>query len=621
MTNFLRNFTGKLISILLVFMMLGNSVVLAESSYTASDWAIEELDKAKEMNLIPELLAEADLTKPVTRKEFAAISVLLYEKLSGKKAEAPETNPFTDTDDAFVLKAYNLGITAGTLENTFSPDSLLEREQAASMLTRVYKKISFKDWSLYKDADFKLEYAQPEKFADDEQISDWAKNSVYFTVANGIIKGIGDNKFAPKNTTEAEILSGYANASREQAIIIAARMTELEINLPAGTVDPYDKAHDTPDKADGKNENKYTVAFIGGSLTEGGSWITTTKKMLQEKMPDKEVISINAGKGGTRSNYGAARIMEDVGKYSPDMVFIEFAVNDCGQDGETYRAYTESMVRQCMKLPKKPVIIFLYAPHPVEKDSDTYKKCEETIMYKEHIAEHYGIKSINVYDYMQRDYEKIKAEKGYSTFTDYLSEYYVKSGDGFDVHGGYEKYAEAIIEAFENDYEGCMALPKNAKIYCAAQSNIVSGVYRHLYVNGSQLHFSGPWKKYTVENQLATSDSAARIGAKQYKYPFFPTGVMQVCNEQAAFGFMTKAEAFCVNYITSTSGNNVKVYIDNVESGTVSTNSASQSINTISSWISLPNDGKEHKVILIADKPTNDKYVFMFGSIIERSNR
>lgn len=43
---------------------------------------------------------------------------------------------------------------------------------------------------------------------------------------NGIINGVGDNKFAPRNTTSAEVATGYANATREQALLIATRMME-----------------------------------------------------------------------------------------------------------------------------------------------------------------------------------------------------------------------------------------------------------------------------------------------------------------------------------------------------------------------------------------------------------
>jgi len=192
----------------------------------ASAWAQPEVQKAGEMGLIPESLQGADLTKPITRAEFAAVSVKVYEALSGVKAIPAVTNPFTDTKDVEVLKAYNVGITAGTSATTFDPNTILNREQAATMLTRVFKKVSMPGWTLATDGQFKLTYTKPALFADDAQISDWAKDSVYFMAANGIIKGMDNNIFAPKNTTSAQEASGYANATREQALAIAVRMVE-----------------------------------------------------------------------------------------------------------------------------------------------------------------------------------------------------------------------------------------------------------------------------------------------------------------------------------------------------------------------------------------------------------
>ena len=191
-----------------------------------SEWAKEEIAKAEDMGLIPEVLQNADLTKPITRAEFAAVSVKTYESLSGDKATSATTNPFADCNDAEVLKAYNLGITAGMSATTFEPNRLLSREEAATMLTRVFKKVTMIGWTLQSDNDFSFVYTKPAPFADDAQISNWAKDSVYFMVANEIIKGMGNNKFAPKNTTSVEDAQRYANATREQALIIAVRMVE-----------------------------------------------------------------------------------------------------------------------------------------------------------------------------------------------------------------------------------------------------------------------------------------------------------------------------------------------------------------------------------------------------------
>ena len=164
-----------------------------------------------------------------------------------------------------------------------------------------------------------------------------------------------------------------------------------------------------------------------------------------------------------------------------------------------------------------------------------------------------------------------------------------------------------------------MKKPKDVKVYCTNESKQVQAKYNYLYINNPELHFSGPWAKYTDAYRSTTSDSAAKITAKQYSYPYFPTGIMQVVNNEAAFGFISKAEAFALNYHTSTAGASVKVYVDNIETDTISTKAADQCINNLSKWVALPNDGKEHKIILIVDKPSSEKYVFTLGSVIERN--
>ena len=195
-------------------------------AFEASDWAQAELSQADALGLIPEILDGADLTADITRAEFAAVAVKAYEALANGKAIPAVNNPFTDTTDVEVLKAYNIGAVTGTSATTFDPNALLNREQAATMLTRVFKKVSLVGWTLPTDSQFTLPYEKPALFADDADISDWAKDSVYFMVANGIINGVGNNKFAPKNVTSADEANGYANATREQALIIAVRMVE-----------------------------------------------------------------------------------------------------------------------------------------------------------------------------------------------------------------------------------------------------------------------------------------------------------------------------------------------------------------------------------------------------------
>lgn len=168
----------------------------------ASEWAEPELKEASKQNLIPEIFDEANLTKNITRKEFAHTVVKMYEKITGQKAVPIAKNPFTDTKDKEVLKAYNIGITNGTSDTTFSPDALITREQMATMMTRALTKAG-KDTSRPESA--KL-------FTDDSEFSEYAKDSIYYMSSIEIIKGVGENKFNAKG-----------NASREQALAISIR--------------------------------------------------------------------------------------------------------------------------------------------------------------------------------------------------------------------------------------------------------------------------------------------------------------------------------------------------------------------------------------------------------------
>ncbi len=191
-----------------------------------SEWAKEEVEEAYKKGLIPESLIGQDLTKTISRAEFADLAVKLYEKMSGKKAKEGQ-NSFDDIRShslkSEILKAYNLGITQGISEDEFAPDYNISREQLSTMLCRAVKKVKFNDWSIKKDSSYILNTDGVSKFSDDGDISDFAKESVYFMAKHGIIKGIDNSRFAPKNITSEQIKSNYADATREQSILISLR--------------------------------------------------------------------------------------------------------------------------------------------------------------------------------------------------------------------------------------------------------------------------------------------------------------------------------------------------------------------------------------------------------------
>lgn len=194
---------------------------------TVSEWAKEEIEEAYKANIIPEELIGEDLTKKADRAEFAAIAVKMYENLSGKQTSSA-VNPFNDIRDnkykEDILKAYSLNITLGTGEDKFTPDDNITREQMAAMLTRAYKKSEFESWNIESDDKYPLNYMGVQKFNDDNEISDYAKEAVYFMVRWNVIQGVGDNMFAPKGGIG--LGEGYGYATREQALVIALRSTK-----------------------------------------------------------------------------------------------------------------------------------------------------------------------------------------------------------------------------------------------------------------------------------------------------------------------------------------------------------------------------------------------------------
>lgn len=192
----------------------------------SSAWASPELDLADCRGLIPAVLAHQDLTQQITRAEFAAVVVSAYESLSGTLVSPAAHNPFTDTADFEVLRAFGQDLAVGISHELFDPHALLNREQAATMLTRVVKKMSFPDWTYATDHLYPLEIPELQDFADSETISPWARESVQFMLANGIISGLDDEAFRPRGVLSDEQAMETAGATREQALVLAVRLVE-----------------------------------------------------------------------------------------------------------------------------------------------------------------------------------------------------------------------------------------------------------------------------------------------------------------------------------------------------------------------------------------------------------
>ncbi len=171
----------------------GESAMPVDTSKSSS-WADDELGYGTSYDILPAFLGTIDITQPATRAQMAEQSVTLYEGISGAAEAAPESNPFTDTDNEYAIKGEALGLINGVGNGLFVPDTMVTRETAATIMARIYEKLSGKT----------AEAGSVQLFADDSQISDWAKGAVYQMAALDIIKGVGDNQFSPKSNVSVE---------------------------------------------------------------------------------------------------------------------------------------------------------------------------------------------------------------------------------------------------------------------------------------------------------------------------------------------------------------------------------------------------------------------------------
>lgn len=173
----------------------------------ASSWASSTLKRAVDLGLLPGILKGADMTKPITREEFCELVILLCEVSTGQLFEISVNNPFSDTQNQQILKAYKLGITSGTSPETFSPGAFISREQMAAMLFRTAKVIS-------PSADYNT--AGKKTFHDQSAISSWAVEGINYLSDKRIFAGDNNGNFLPKDM-----------ATREAAIVVILRTYDI----------------------------------------------------------------------------------------------------------------------------------------------------------------------------------------------------------------------------------------------------------------------------------------------------------------------------------------------------------------------------------------------------------
>ena len=168
-------------------------------------------------------------------------------RLAGINPADYQTRKFTDVKaDAYyapyVNWAVSKGIVSGTTSSTFAPDSNITREQMAVIMKNYADKMGY---SIPKTL-------EAVTFADNAQISSWAKDAVKAMQQAGVLSGKENNRFDPQG-----------NATRAEAATVLHRFVEVIID---------------PQTANGwvQNDSGEWSYYKNGDLVKG--WLSNDQK-------------------------------------------------------------------------------------------------------------------------------------------------------------------------------------------------------------------------------------------------------------------------------------------------------------------------------------------------------
>lgn len=140
-----------------------------------------------------------------------------------------------------------------------------------------------------------------------------------------------------------------------------------------------------------------TVAFLGGSITQGtgadneNCYAALTAKWLQEQFPEAKVNYVNAGIGATGSYIGVHRCDAQVLSSDPDLVFIDFSVNDESQNNAINKLTYEGLIRKIWQHSTNPGIICVAM---TQDNGTSVQECHGEV------AEKYSVPLISYHDAM-----------------------------------------------------------------------------------------------------------------------------------------------------------------------------------------------------------------------------
>ena len=225
-----------------------------------------------------------------------------------------------------------------------------------------------------------------------------------------------------------------------------------------------------------RNGEKVTYAALGGSVTEGAGaanfkdgYAYQFGKLLREKYtPDggKNFYTDVAGLSGTPSPLGLVRYQSDVVDVlgqNPDILIIEFSVNDGGECTGT-RAF-EALIRNALEANPETCVIALYS------DAKTYKNVLWAMIP---VASFYRIPQVSIQDAIESSGVKVDENKFFDDYVHPKKEghtimaeclmYLFEKADAAQLNDAYEIPAETYKNKPLTNFTRILGDDENVKI-------------------------------------------------------------------------------------------------------------------------------------------------------------
>ncbi len=272
--------------------------------------------------------------------------------------------------------------------------------------------------------------------------------------------------------------------------------------------------------AKAKNGEPVVIAYIGGSITQGAcarpahhacyAYLSYLKfKETYGKDGGDSISFIKAGVGGTPSELGMIRYERDVlrdGAVQPDIVIVEFAVNDA--DDETEGKCYESLVLKALSGEQSPAVILLFSVFI--NDWNLQERLAP-------VGAYYGLPMVSIKDAVTPQFSLSTEEGGVITRRQFFDDIYHPGNKGHVIMADCLAFLFAQADEMEHDREE-IKLTKPPLI----GNDFVNVTLLDRSTATGKVHLSeGSFQDIDNELQMAEFDD------KPYAEPLFPHNWMR----------------------------------------------------------------------------------------------